>query len=138
MKLLNKNTDYAIRALLHLGAGSAADYISAAEISDQQKIPYEFLRKLLRKLISSGIVESKEGGNGGFRLKTDPKKIRVTQLIEIFQGQLQLSECMFRQKLCHNRSRCVLRKNIVRIEDLVTKEFGRITIGSLLKELKEA
>lgn len=137
MKLLNKNVDYAIRALLHLGSGQDG-YISAVEISREQRIPYEYLRKLLRRLIKAKIVESKEGGSGGFRLKMDPKKIKVIKLIEIFQGSLQLSECMFRKKPCHNRSHCVLRRNILRIEALVTKEFERITVGSLLKEFKEA
>ncbi len=138
MKLLNKNTDYAIRALLHLGRAPAGTFVSAAEISEKQKIPYEFLRKLLRKMIASEIVESKEGGNGGYRLKSDPQKIRISELIEIFQGQLQLSECMFRRKLCENRSHCVLRHNILRIEKMVTQEFEGITVGSLLAELKEA
>ena len=53
MKLLNKNTDYAIRALLHLGGAPAGAFVSAAEISEKQKIPYEFLRKLLRKMIAA-------------------------------------------------------------------------------------
>ncbi|MFC1643707.1 RrF2 family transcriptional regulator [Candidatus Omnitrophota bacterium] len=137
MKLLTKNTDYAIRALLVL-AGNPNTYISARDIAKQQKIPYQYLRKILQEVINKSLVESKEGGKGGFKIKIPPAGIKVVDLINIFQGDIQFSECMFRKKICHNRATCVLRKNMQKIESLVIKEFRGITIGSLLKEMKRS
>mgnify|MGYP000873123371 CR=1 FL=1 len=133
MKLLTKNTDYAIRALLGLCL-NPDEFHSAKEISDEQDIPYEYLRKIFQRLIREGLVESKSGGQGGVRLRVSPDTIKITDVIAIFQGTLQLSECMFRKKICRNRSRCVLRKHILRIEKIVTQEFGAMTIQSLLTE----
>jgi Rrf2 family protein len=135
MKLLTKDTDYAIRALLVL-AGNQKEYISAREISETEKIPYSFMRKILLKLYKSGYVDSKEGGKGGFKLKKKPSKISAIDLIRLFQGNIQFSECMFRKKLCHKRSDCVLRQNIREIEGLVEDKFRGITIESLWKQLK--
>jgi Rrf2 family protein len=134
MKLLTKNTDYAIRALLAL-AHDREKFISAKQVSEDQHIPYEYLRKILQSLIKEKLVESKGGGQGGFRIKKDPDKIKVVDMIRIFQGDLQLSECMFRHKLCENRAHCVLRKKILRIEKMVTNEFGGMTIQSLLDDM---
>lgn len=134
MKLLTKNTDYAIRALLAL-AREKDVYISAKQISQEQNIPYEFLRKILQRLIKEGVVISKEGGTGGFMLNVSPASLKVADVIRIFQGELQLSECMFRQQICQNRAKCVLRKNIQRIEKMVVREFRGITIQSLLKDM---
>ena len=130
MKVLTKNTDYAVRALADLAAHKNT-VRSAKEISESQKIPYEFLRKILSRLIKNNIVESKEGGAGGFKLKTDPERIKLTDLIKIFQGKVQFSACMFRQDLCPNRKHCILRKNILHIEQNVIKQLGAITIASL-------
>ena len=135
MKVLTKNTDYAVRALLALG-GCKEGYISARDISRQHDIPYQYLRKVLQKLISAGYVESKEGSGGGFKILAKPAKIKVSDIIEVFQGQIELSECMFRKKICANREKCVLRKNIKRIEKKVIEEFSKISIGSLLKDIK--
>lgn len=132
MKVLTKNTDYAVRALLEL-ASNEERLVSAKEISAHQKIPYEYLRKILSRLIKEGIVESKEGGLGGFKLKVAPSKIRVSELIRIFQGAVQLSECMFRQNICPNRASCVLRKNILKVEKKMINELSSITIGTLQK-----
>lgn len=136
MKLLTKNTDYAIRALLVLGQNHE-EFLSIQKIADIQRIPYEYLRKIAQQLIKYGFVESKSGGQGGVRLMMSPKKIKVSDIIQLFQGEFQLSECMFRRKFCHNRATCVLRKKIINIEAMVTKEFETITIASLLHDLKE-
>ena len=47
---------------------------------------------------------------------------------------MQLTECMFRKQICHNKAKCVLSKSIGRIEEKVIEEFREITIESLLKE----
>ncbi|NTV99636.1 MAG: Rrf2 family transcriptional regulator [Chlorobiaceae bacterium] len=135
MKVLTKKTDYAIRALLML-AESKDRYVSAKTISLDQEIPYQFLRGLLQELIRLGHIVSREGAQGGFMISRDPEEIRVKQLIEGFQGQVQVSECMFRKQVCANRAKCVLRHEIMRIEQVVNNEFDKITIGSLLRNLQ--
>ena len=71
-------------------------------------------------------------------LAKGPDEIRIRELIEIFQGRVQVSECMFRKQICANRARCVLRHEIMRIEQVVEREFDNITIGKLLRDLEAA
>jgi Rrf2 family protein len=134
MKVLTKKTDYAIRALLMLGAKQGS-YVSAKAIAVEQDMPYQFLRGVLQEMIRHDLIVSKEGVQGGFMLEKDPDEIGVKQLIEIFQGTVQVSECMFRKQICANRSRCVLRHEIMRIEQVVNNEFEQVTIGKLLRKL---
>jgi Rrf2 family protein len=134
MKVLTKKTDYAIRALLMLGA-KRGSYVSAKVIAVEQDMPYQFLRGVLQEMIRHDLIVSKEGVQGGFMMEKDPDDIGVRQLIEIFQGRVQVSECMFRKQICANRSRCVLRHEIMRIEQVVNNEFEQVTIGKLLRKL---
>ena len=136
MKLLTKNTDYAVRALIYL-ARNQDEYVSSREISRKDKIPLQYLRRILQDLRKEGVVETKEGISGGHRLKVGPGEIKLTRLIEIFQGTVELVECMFRKEICHDREKCVLRKKIQDIEKLVVAELEGITIGSLVKDIKE-
>jgi Rrf2 family protein len=137
MKVLTKNTDYAIRALLAL-ASKTGSYVSAKSIATEHDIPYQFLRRLLQEMIRHNLIVSKEGVQGGFMMQKDPDEITVTELIEIFQGKVQVSECMFRKQICGNRARCVLRHEIMRIEQVVQSEFEKVTIGKLLRDLEAA
>lgn len=134
MKLLTKHSDYAIRALLVLAQKNGM-FLSARLIAKEQNIPYQFLRGILQTLLKRKLIVSREGGGGGFRLNQPPESIIVEEVIRIFQGDIQLSECMFREKICRNRAVCVLRKQIQRIEQIVVKEFQDITIGTLLRDL---
>ncbi len=134
MKILTKDTDYAVRALILL-AKEKDVFLSAKNISDTLSIPYHFLRGILQKLIQDGFVESKEGVSGGVRIIRNPSQIRIIDLIKLFQGGFELSDCMFRQKICPNRKICVLRAELKRIENTVSQEFEKLTIAKLLKKL---
>jgi Rrf2 family protein len=134
MKLLTKNTDYAIRALMAL-AMSDETYISSRKIAETQKLPYQYLRTIIQELIRKELVISKEGVNGGIKLKKDPRTIRIVDIIHIFQGEIELSDCMFRTKICENRQVCVLRSEIKRIEANVQNEFRELTIQALVDKI---
>ncbi|MEW5758879.1 MAG: Rrf2 family transcriptional regulator [Candidatus Omnitrophota bacterium] len=132
MKLITRDTDYAVRALAFI-AKNKCKLATASELVDKIKIPRPFLRKILQILTRHKILLSYKGVCGGFRLAKDPKKILITDLIDIFQGRLRFNECFFRKELCPNRRTCFLKKKIDRIEGLVTKELKSINIASLIK-----
>ena len=135
MKLLNKNTDYALRALATLASAGDGGLLSSSAIAKTQHIPLQFLRRILHTLQEGGYVQSKEGKAGGVRLARKPAAITVAEIIRLFQGPLELSECMFRRRLCNNRSTCVLRHKIKEIEAGVARQFEGITVQSLLTDI---
>ncbi|MCX7846928.1 MAG: Rrf2 family transcriptional regulator [bacterium] len=133
---MTKQTDYAIRALLHLARANGV-CVSTRRLATEEGIPLPFLRRIARVLVAAGWVHAREGVHGGLRLVVPPRKIRLTQVIELMQGRLQLSECLFRKRLCQNRAHCVLRHRIMRIEQLVTRAFARVTLDTLLRDMKK-
>ncbi len=135
MRFITKNTDYAIRALMSLGSRPGT-VRSAREISLEQGIPYQFLRRILNTLITAKLVTAREGVKGGCALALPSSRIKVIDVIRLFQGEVRLSECLFRSRPCTNRSSCVLRREIVRIEGIVAREFQGLTVGKLIKEMK--
>lgn len=132
MKLLTKNSDYAVGALVVL-AKNKDKFLSAREIAGRQKIPYQFLRRILQELIRNKLVVSREGGSGGFKINADPKKVSIIDVIKVFQGNVRISDCMFRRQICQNRSNCILRKEMKRVERIIAEEFKGITLERLLK-----
>jgi Rrf2 family protein len=132
MKLLTRDTDYAVRALCYM-AKKGKGVVSCAELFNELKIPRPFLRKILQMLGKRGIVQSCKGIGGGFKLALPAGKIKLSSLMEIFQGPLRSSECFFKKSICPNRATCPLKKKIDSIGKYVESELGSITIGSLLR-----
>ncbi|MFH1269537.1 MAG: Rrf2 family transcriptional regulator [Candidatus Omnitrophota bacterium] len=132
MKLITRDTDYALRALCFISRRKK-EIISAAELVKELKIPRSFLRKLLQILNKKMVLKSYKGKGGGFLLAVPANKVFLVDLIEIFQGPLRLNECFFKKLACPRRNTCALRKKIDRIERYVIRELKSITLASLLK-----
>ncbi len=136
MQLLTKNTDYAIRALIYL-ARNDDRYVSSREISREDRIPLAYLRRVLQRLRREEFITAREGAKGGVKLAKPPEDIKVTRLMEVFQGKFELAKCVFRKAFCHNRRDCVLRKRLKRIEEKVIAELKDITIGDLVDDINK-
>ncbi len=132
MKLITRDTDYAIRALCCI-ASQEDKLISAAELIKRFKMPKPFLRKILQTLNRKNLLHSYKGKGGGFKLAKPPDKIYLLDLISIFQSPLRLNECTFKKKICPNVIGCALKGKLDNIEKYVVSQLKAVTIASLLK-----
>ena len=131
MKLITRNTDYAIRALYCI-VEQKQEIISADQLVKSLDMPRPFLRKILQTLNKEGLLNSYKGKGGGFALAVPPEKITLAGVMRIFQGPLKLNECTFKKKVCPNIKDCPLKKRIDKIEKEVILRLKAITLESLL------
>ncbi|MCF6305899.1 MAG: Rrf2 family transcriptional regulator [Rhodobacteraceae bacterium] len=136
MQLLNKESDYAIRALMQIAADKN-EWLSSKQIAKKEKVPLFFVRKILQKLIKANFLFAKEGALGGVQLAKKPKELNLISILELFQGQIKISHCLFQKKPCLNKGSCVLRKRLAYIENVVIEKFETITIETLLNDLEK-
>lgn len=132
MKLITRDTDYALKALCFI-AKSKAEIVSVSEFTRQLRMPRPFLRKILQVLNRRGILRSLKGQGGGFSLARPPQKVFLIDIMRIFQGELSLNECFLKKMVCPDQSHCLLRNQITRIERYVLGKLGSISIASLIK-----
>ena len=135
MKLITRDTDYAVRALCFI-AKHEKGIIAVSELTRNLKTPKPFLRKILQILNKKGLLRSYKGKGGGFMLTIAPDKIFLADLIEIFQGSLKLNECIFKKRICPNINTCKLKKRIDTIQRYVISELKDITLASLLGDTR--
>lgn len=131
MKLITRDTDYAVRAVCFI-AQHDKEIVSASDLVKNLKIPRPFLRKVLQRLNKAKVLISHRGKEGGFLLAKSTNRIFLVDLINIFQGPLQLNECLFKKKICPNRNLCRLKKKIDTIERHVTSKLKEITLADLI------
>jgi Rrf2 family protein len=135
MRFITRDTDYALRALLFMAKEvkkNKAKIIDVKKIVAREKLPAALLRRILQKLANNKILKSYKGKGGGFSFLKSPDRITAVEIINIFQGDLDLTHCFLGTKICPNRAKCSLRKKIKNINSVVNKEFNKITISSLL------
>lgn len=132
MKILNRDTDYAIRALVYM-AKAPQQVSSVKALVDDLRMPRAFSRRLLQVLSREGILQSSKGKGGGFRFKKSPARIKLKDLVEIFQRGFIETRCIFKKKICPDTATCPLRHKIRGIEKKVIDELAAISIADLIK-----
>jgi Rrf2 family protein len=130
MKLITRDTDYALRALGFIFKNKDK-LISTTDLVKKLKIPRPFLRKILQVLNKKGVLKSYRGKGGGFVLAIAADKIFLSDLIEIFQGHFEISECLFKKRACPNKKNCTLKSKMDTIEEYVFSQLKSITLASL-------
>src|SRR5438034_6846363 len=136
MKLSTRG-EYALRALLVLGRDYQEDdsVVRIHEISAQQRIPKRFLEQILNDLKSVGVVESKRGVAGGYRLARHPNDVTLASVIRHVDGALAPVSCVserFYQKCsCPDESRCAIRNVMKEVRDAVVNIVENLTVADL-------
>lgn len=132
MRLINRDTDYAIRAVCKIAAQEKGKTVTTGELTSSLKIPRPVLRKVMLLLSMSGLLVSSRGKRGGFSLRRSPAKISVMDIIRAVQGQVGLNECFFLKARCPRSKYCKFKKRLDRIEHNVLAELEAITISSII------
>lgn len=130
MKLITRDTDYAIRALSCIAVNEGI--VSVKDLSEELDMPHAFLRKILQELTRAGFLKSFKGRRGGFELSKPAKNITVYDLACIFQGDLFLTEHVFKGKVCPRINKCKLKRKLDRLQKNVLKGLKDITIESII------
>lgn len=86
---ISAKTDYAIRAVVEMAAASPDGHLVKAEsVADAQQIPLRFLLGILNELRHAGIVESRRGVEGGYRLAKPADVVTIADIIRAIDGPL--------------------------------------------------
>lgn len=91
---IGRRVDYALRALSYLAAQPVGRVVSRREIQKQQNIPTHFLSKIMKRLVSAGLICSHVGAKGGFTLKRPAAEVSVKEVYECLEGPLLLMGCL--------------------------------------------
>jgi Rrf2 family protein len=85
---VSAKTDYALRAALELAAAPDDKPMKGERIATAQAIPLRFLENILMQLRHAGLVESRRGADGGYRLARPPAEVTLADVIRAIDGPL--------------------------------------------------
>jgi Rrf2 family protein len=132
---LSVRGEYALRALLMLGLHYDQPIVRIQTISERQNIPKRFLEQILNDLKSAGVVQSKRGVAGGYRLSRRPEEITLATAVRHIEGALApvscVSERFYEKCSCPDESRCAIRSVMKEVREAVVKIMERVTVADL-------
>ena len=134
--MLNKKTQYALKALMYLAEHKDEGPVLISEISVKKRIPLKFLENILLELKKDGILESKKGKGGGYYLNKAPNKIPLARIIRLIHGPIAMLPCvsLYFYERCKNcdEKHCGLHDIMIDVRDANLKILEKKTVADLL------
>ncbi len=111
------------------------EYISTKVMSDLLDIPKPTLTVIFNNLIRAGILESKEGINGGVRFAKNTEKITLLDILNAIENQKPLFQTSFEIKAKGKRPDSLKKAiidNLKNVEDIVKLNLNKTTLKNIL------
>ena len=136
--MLSKKTRYAIKALVIMGKNFGNEPMQISRIAAEEHIPKKFLEQILLDLRNSGLLYSKKGAGGGYKLIKDPKEIFLVQVLRITGGPIALLPCVslnFYQRCeeCIDERTCGIRDVFVDVRNASLKILTETSIADVIE-----
>lgn len=85
---VSARVDYGVRALAELAARSEEVLMTSEELAADQGLPVKFLESILTQLRRAGLVVSKRGAEGGYRLGRPADQITIADVFRALDGPI--------------------------------------------------
>lgn len=105
----SKRCEYGLQAVIYLASRENNALCSAKEISEELSIPKEFISKILQDLTDKGIIFSRKGRDGGFKLAVNANEIKLIDVIEAVDGLDIFNSCILGFHNCKKYKKCFLK-----------------------------
>lgn len=133
MLKVSKLSDYATVLLVRLAA-EPGRVQSAADLAEAVHLEPPTVSKVLKLLAAAGLVESRRGANGGYRLARPVAQISIVEIIEAIDGPIGMTECSRREGRCSHEPHCDVRAPWQRISDAVVASLSRIRLADMVAQ----
>lgn len=127
--VMTLEADYAVRIVEMLAVSNKK--IDAHTISEEAHVPLRFALKILRKLVSDGLIISYKGAHGGYMLAREPAKISLREVIESVEGPYMISRCQQDEYSCTHTTCCRFHQIYDEISSVVRTKLDSYTFDIL-------
>lgn len=105
--ILSNACEYAIKAMVYLKTQEDKPLVALNEITDALASPVAFTAKVLQQLRKAGLLDSKMGPKGGFRIKRG-KSINLLDIVIAIDGPHLITNCVLGLNHCSEEHPCPL------------------------------
>ncbi|HED11360.1 MAG TPA: Rrf2 family transcriptional regulator [Caldithrix abyssi] len=134
--MLSNTTVYGLRAMIHLANSNQDQYISISKMSEELKISFHFLTKILQKLTQNKLLVSYRGPKGGVRLSKKPEDISIYEIVIILETRPMFTECILGIPGCEDDAPCPLHEEWRPLRLQIEHQFRTTSLAHLADKLE--
>ena len=135
MKLSTKGR-YGVKAMVDLAINYGEAPVSIKTISKRQNISEYYLEQLFSPLRKAKLIRSIRGAQGGYVLNKEPKDIKVSDIMYILEGPIEIADCID-GVVCNNVDCCATRMLWKKIKESIDEVMEGINLQDIVNDYKK-
>jgi Rrf2 family protein len=92
--MFSTKSEYGVRVMVELARRDSDEPVPLTEIAEHEGLPLAYLEHLVARLRRAGLIDSRRGAHGGYRLARDPAAITMAEVVEALEGSIAPVECI--------------------------------------------
>jgi len=129
---INRKIEYALIALKHL-SHNPKQLVSAKEICDTYKTPFDTTSRVLQIMAQNGILKAEHGAHGGYEIAKNLSEIPFLKLAEMLVGPIQIAICFHgNYSQCELTAGCNVIAPMLNLNERMYDLFKTISVQELL------
>jgi Rrf2 family protein len=134
---LSKRTEYGLRAIIQPARLEPNVYIRSRHLSNgHEKLPTKFLEAVLGSLAHAGVLTSRAGSKGGFRLAKPPGEIDIGQVVRHLEDRLSREAEPQTSNMTPGQIACRLLND--NLNSALDRALSGMTLDELMSELNKS
>jgi Rrf2 family protein len=133
--MLTAKGKYGLKALVHLAQLPPGHLALVADVAVINNIPKKFLDAILGDLRNAGLVQSRKGKGGGYRLARLPEDITVGSIIRVLDGPLAPIPCASHTRYhpCDDCdvATCQVRQMMLNVRNAIAEVLDHTTLAQM-------
>jgi Rrf2 family protein len=106
--IFSQTSQYALRAVYYLITAGDDKWHLTKDVAEATKIPGPYLARVMSTLAKRGILKSRTGMGGGFRITEEGLKHNLYDVVSQFDNLDDMRDCVFGFLKCCDDGECIL------------------------------
>ncbi len=103
--------------------------MAMSQVAQTLNVSQTHLSKVCQRLVKAGLLDGQRGPKGGLTLARPSNQIRLLDIYEAIEGEMELCDCLLGRPMCHTQ--CVMGDVLQRVNREVSSYFQKTTLDQV-------
>lgn len=128
---IKRETDYAVRIVLHLASMGGGASVQVRDVAEQKLLPLSFVRRIVARLGAAGILATTRGMGGGIQLARPPSELSLLDVVRAMEGDVALNRCLEAEHTCPLADACPAHRAWAEATEVLEAHLSEVRFDAL-------
>jgi Rrf2 family protein len=137
MLKITRQTDYAARIVLHMACLEPGARVTIGAIAVRRLLPAPFVRRVIGKLVSAGLLVTSRGAGGGVCLARPAADVSLLDVVRAMEGPIALNQCVDNPRACPLAATCPVQRAWTSTTRSLESTLAAVRFDVLARQLEQ-